>query len=1771
MELIGAHGNRVLFANDVSAVVVDYKKNSVVTSGGRSALLASAAWDDDVTPEIEPVVLELAAAELSTLDVVVAAAGRKYTIPKGVQLEARKALEWRKEHDRGGTPVGMNTARTLANGGQIGIEKVRHIAKYFPRHEVDKKGKGWEPGEDNFPSNGRIAWGLWGSDAGWRWARAIVQRENKAAMRAGGFMFKDLVTDIEQYSTGGYNSDVDAFKLAYQLDTTSSAEFVVRVRMDGSGIDRLFMVNEDGSVLIWDDGRWDDFAHIDGDIKTHDLALDDPYDKVTKGYVVIDAPSAVVVSGHLQSNPYKPVDLLAFTDGEASMFEAARHEVDLEFIDMVITAAGEEAAPVPEGDGQYTEEERSKNASKQVRDATGKFSSKGTKVQAADGTVGNITSVNPETQTVDIEKADGTVVNVPANQTKPYVEPTAEPKQYAGEPLDVSGILGQPRSTTLDPAARIPGTLDPLGPDDINAMLSDWPAWVADQRAGYQALDIPQIDVNENEDDVKTPNAFNDPYLRKWLDMRKTQKGKSFFPNRQWYQPMRKDDVEAKKKAKDVGSIGFNKPKASGPKTQDLPGKNNMPNIQNVPATKVPKNAIVPLKAAAAPVELTPETSDVPPLYMAIVSSDDPRAVLDVVSLLPATGTSIEPTTFKRQDGKWVKDDTILSDLRSATPPPVVPLDNDTLSDVLKQMDDSGDLLDESVDPSTIVSSVYSNLIDVFWNFDGGRTHLLAAGGLDRNRGNAEKLRKYWTKGKGGAKIRWNTPGDWTRCVRHLSKYLGPRAKGYCQLRHKEMTGMWTGDKANRRDRAKALTSDVGIIEFDTLMDNIYLTARRNAAVEKVMVASAGMTTTGARFIIPLVLPEEIESGDGRMFKKDAITMRDFPLPLLWQIKTGEGHMGSVVVGRIDYMERIDGGIGNATGVFDTGAYGREAERLVREGFIRGISADLDKFKAKQETSSEAGNDSEDDDKIESDKMVISESRVMAVTLVPKPAFQECRIQIVNDIDEKQEAEVIPDGIYVDDMDPIDAAALVACGITAGVIPVTPPADWFENPKLSKATPLTITEDGKVFGHIAAWHVDHIGMAFGTKPPRSRSNYAYFHTGAIRTQEGKDVPVGQLTLAGGHASLEASASQAAKHYDDTSSAFADVHAGEDAYGIWVSGALRPGISPENIRAARASAPSGDWRPIKGKLELVAVCQVNVPGFPIARARVASGQVMALVAAGASVLARGMGDPIAELNSRIAKLEQMEHKELSAKMAELSARVKSGETSNKAANTAAVEDIKARFAALKSEMTMTAGGYSIEAEYEAGGMETGKDMCLECLREILSGAANLSFKSQGFHWNVVGSDFAQYHSLFGEIYADIHSSIDPLAENIRKLGGAASSLADLARPDGVSSQIGSPKQMAADLLLANEAFVTELKAAFSLLEQADEQGVADFIAGRIDAHQRWSWQLAASVSPDETVIMADGPASYDMFEAVFSSMEQQGLIASARQYYDMLALDTDARRKLARRGHALPDGSYPISNVDDLKNAIKSYGRSKPSDRAKVRKHIMKRARSLKQKDLIPEKWLAMSASALEFSSQVETLRARVASATAGAEAGRGKELAAEVQDQGVAYKYTAETQPRDARGKFRQVLARLKDNVGESGLQNVVEKIEEAENLDQAGNYTQASRSATELLGLIDRIDTGALNPQALENVRSTAGELGKVIANLPLPFSDQTEKIRFSDLPPALRDLIKDMITRVEDKIGQEDADEATQAIRSFMAGGDILNQSEISSNLSKMLRLLT
>lgn len=208
--------------------------------------------------------------------------------------------------------------------------------------------------------------------------------------------------------------------------------------------------------------------------------------------------------------------------------------------------------------------------------------------------------------------------------------------------------------------------------------------------------------------------------------------------------------------------------------------------------------------------------------------------------------------------------------------------------------------------------------------------------------------------------------------------------------------------------------------------------------------------------------------------------------------------------------------------------------------------------------------------------------------------------------------------IQSETMSPAYTLVDIPKSLTAAASPA-PPKEWFENPNLEALTPLTITDDGRVFGHAAGWGVCHIGLDKCVMAPKSPSQYAYFHTGALETDGGL-ISVGQITMATGHASLSLGARPAVEHYDNTGTVVADIRAGEDKFGIWMAGQLRPGLSDAQLREFRAAGVSGDWREIGGQSEFVAALAVNVGGFPIPRLGfAASGSRMTALVAAAVVL------------------------------------------------------------------------------------------------------------------------------------------------------------------------------------------------------------------------------------------------------------------------------------------------------------------------------------------------------------------------------------------------------------------------------------------------------------------------------------------------------------------------------------------------------------------------
>lgn len=102
---------------------------------------------------------------------------KTYTPTDGMKTEAQRGLDWRSEYGRGGTEVGIARARDIVNGKNLPLDTVKRMHSFFSRHEVDKQADGFRPGEDGYPSNGRIAGALWGGDPGQAWARNIVEAE----------------------------------------------------------------------------------------------------------------------------------------------------------------------------------------------------------------------------------------------------------------------------------------------------------------------------------------------------------------------------------------------------------------------------------------------------------------------------------------------------------------------------------------------------------------------------------------------------------------------------------------------------------------------------------------------------------------------------------------------------------------------------------------------------------------------------------------------------------------------------------------------------------------------------------------------------------------------------------------------------------------------------------------------------------------------------------------------------------------------------------------------------------------------------------------------------------------------------------------------------------------------------------------------------------------------------------------------------------------------------------------------------------------------------------------------------------------------------------------------------------------------------------------------------------------------------------------------------------------------------------------------------------
>ena len=269
--------------------------------------------------------------------------------------------------------------------------------------------------------------------------------------------------------------------------------------------------------------------------------------------------------------------------------------------------------------------------------------------------------------------------------------------------------------------------------------------------------------------------------------------------------------------------------------------------------------------------------------------------------------------------------------------------------------------------------------------------------------------------------------------------------------------------------------------------------------------------------------------------------------------------------------------------------------------------------------------------------MNLIRGRIRAVTLVSTPAFSNAIIAL----DVLEPTGTAPAGTPAGDVS-IEVEASIPAGesaptdaeemspVTASAGPLAPPPTWFtfaeptlgdtlleaqsgiDGELVGYAVPLTITDDGRVFGHVAYWGACHVGyLEQCVQPPVSESSYRSFHVGVTVCDDGSSVPTGVLTMATDHPDLAMWPDRARDAYAHTGMAWADVRATNGEHGIWVTGALRPDITAVQLRVLRGSVLSGDWRRVTGLdgLQMIGVLAVNNPGFPIQRSLAAAAGVV----------------------------------------------------------------------------------------------------------------------------------------------------------------------------------------------------------------------------------------------------------------------------------------------------------------------------------------------------------------------------------------------------------------------------------------------------------------------------------------------------------------------------------------------------------------------------------
>jgi starvation-inducible DNA-binding protein len=144
------------------------------------------------------------------------------------------------------------------------------------------------------------------------------------------------------------------------------------------------------------------------------------------------------------------------------------------------------------------------------------------------------------------------------------------------------------------------------------------------------------------------------------------------------------------------------------------------------------------------------------------------------------------------------------------------------------------------------------------------------------------------------------------------------------------------------------------------------------------------------------------------------------------------------------------------------------------------------------------------------------------------------------------------------------------------------------------------------------------------------------------------------------------------------------------------------------------------------------------------------------------------------------------------------------------------------------------------------------MLSDLLKQLLATQYAFVVKAQFFHWNVEGPDFSQLHKFFGKVYEEVYKALDPTAEYIRILEeytpGSFERFQELSLISG-QTKVPRARLMITELLADNQTLIDLLNQCFDAADAEDQQGIADFVAGRIDAQGKHGWMLKSFLKED----------------------------------------------------------------------------------------------------------------------------------------------------------------------------------------------------------------------------------------------------------------------------------------------------------------------------------